>query len=225
MTSPVVVGRYLRRKQNSYIMRKITVLFVAVCVTSCSLSIQNKVETTNDANQIPFLGFIPEEHQEVLELIRSDIMWSEILKDSTRITEGVLENPDRNPLGGLSWGSPNFDKYMGEVEEVRPGLVEYIRHHQQAVVNIVKTRRVDDSLPETELFYGQLILKHVLQKNMEMPMLTQLELISQGAEYYAYRFQVLNYRKFDLASYTTYYPWYQVKFIFYEGYLDDYDYF
>lgn len=169
--------------------------------------VQNKAEITNDANQIPFEGFVPEEHQEVLELIRSDIMWSEILKDSTRIAEGVLENPDRNPLGGLSWGSPNIDKYMGEVGKVRPGLVEYIRHHQRAVVNIVKTRCVDESLPVAEQFFGQLILKHILQKNMEMPMLTQLELISQGAEYYAYRFQVLNYDEFDLASFTSYHSY------------------
>lgn len=54
-------------------------------------------------------------------------------------------------------------------------------------------------------------------------MLSQMELLSQGSDYYAYRYKVINYTEFDLGTFSSYHLWYQVKFIFKDGILSEYE--
>lgn len=207
-------------------MLKLYFLFLITLISYSCESVSRKVEdATEKVQTIAFEQFIPEENQEILELVRGDILISRLLRDSTSIAEEALENPDRNLLGGVSPGSPHFDEYMAEVKEVRPRLVNYINEYGPMVVELVKSGTYEESEIREQNFFRELILKYAERTKLEFPMISQLELISQGADYYAYRYKVINYKEFDLISFSSYQPWYRVKFIFEGGNLSHYEHF
>ncbi|MDP2890640.1 MAG: hypothetical protein Q8P34_16960 [Bacteroidota bacterium] len=207
-------------------MCKFCFLFLFVGIGfSCATVSQKKEESSAEVKAVAFEGFIPEENQEILEMVRGDILISKLLRDSTLIAEEVLVNPDRNLLGGVSPGSPHYEEYMAEVKEVRPRLVNYIEEYGPMVMELVKSRTYEESEIREQNFFRELILKYAERTKLEFPMLSQLELISQGADYYAYRYKVINYKEFDLISFSSYLPWYRVKFVFENGVLIEYEHF
>jgi len=191
-------------------------------VYSCNSVSQKKEESSEKVQNIAFDGFIPEGNQDILEQVRGDILISKLLKDSTSIAEEALENPDRNVLGGVSPGSPHFKEYMEEVKEVRPRVVKYINENQPMVIEVVKSGTYEESEIREQNFFRELIIKYAQRNKLEIPMLSQMELISQGVDYYAYRYKVINYKEFDLSTFSSYQPWYRVKFIFEDGTLSEY---
>lgn len=205
--------------------KMLILLLISVIFCSCE-SVRRQVEEASENVQtIAFEQFIPEENQEILELVRGDILISRLLKDSTSIAEEALENPDRNLLGGVSPGSPHFEEYMSEVKEVRPRLVSYVNEYGPMVIELVKSGTYEESEIREQNFFRELILKYAARNKLEFPMLSQMELISQGADYYAYRYKVINYKEFDLILFSSYQPWYRVKFIFEDGILSHYEHF
>jgi len=204
-------------------MWKFCLLFLLVgMVYSCNSVSQKKEESSEKVQNIAFDGFIPEGNQDILEQVRGDILISKLLKDSTSIAEEALENPDRNVLGGVSPGSPHFKEYMEEVKEVRPRVVKYINENQPMVIEVVKSGTYEESEIREQNFFRELIIKYAQRNKLEIPMLSQMELISQGVDYYAYRYKVINYKEFDLSTFSSYQPWYRVKFIFEDGTLSEY---
>ena len=222
-------GMYHSQNSNSLklnYMWKICLLFLLAVIGYSCKSVSRKVEESSEnVKKIAFEHFIPEENQEILELVRGDILISRLLRDSTLIAEEALENPDRNLLGGVSHGSPHFEEYMQEVKEVRPRLVTYIEENGPMVIEVVKSGTYEESEIREENFFWELILKYVARAKLELPMLSQLELLSQGSDYYAYRYKVINYTEFDLGTFSSYHPWYSVKFIFKDGILSEYKHF
>lgn len=204
-------------------MCKSSFLFLLIVISSaCTLVSQKKEESSEKVKPIAFENFIPEENQEVLEMIRGDVLISRLIRDSTLIAEEILVNPDRNILGGVSPGSPHYDEYMNEVNQVRHRLVIYISENQSKVIEAVKAGTFEESEIRENNLFNDLILKYAQRAKLEIPMLSKMNLLSQGSDYYAYRYKVINYQEFDLASFSTYNPWYSVKFVFKDGILVEY---
>ncbi len=207
-------------------MWKSCFLFLLIVVgSSCASVSQKKEESSEKVKPIAFENFIPEENQEVLEMIRDDILVSRLLRDSTLIAEEILVNPDRNILGGVSPGSPHYDEYMNEVNQVRHRVVIYISDNQPKVIETVKAGTFEESEIRENNLFNDLILKYAQRSKLELPMLSQMNLLSQGSDYFAYRYKVINYQEFDLASFSSYNPWYSVRFVFKGGILSEYQHF
>ena len=207
-------------------MWKSCFLFLLLVIgLSCVSVSQKKEESSEKDKPIAFENFIPEENQEVLEMIRGDILISRLLRDSTLIAEAILVNPDRNVLGGIYPGSPHFEEYMREVNQVRHRIVVYISDNQQKVIKTVKAGTFEESESRENNLFNDLILKYAQRVKLELPMLSKMNLISQSSDYYAYRYKVINYQEFDLASFSNYNPWYRVKFVFKDGVLSEYQHF
>jgi hypothetical protein len=207
-------------------MWKSSFLFLVIVISaSCALVSPKKEESSEKVKHIAFENFIPEENQEVLEMIRGDILISRLLRDSTLIAEEILVNPDRNILGGVSPGSPHYAEYMNEVNQVRHRIVVYISENQPKVIETVKAGTFEESEIRENNLFNDLILKYAQRAKLELPMLSQMNLLSQGSDYYAYRYKVINYPEYDFASFSTYNPWYSVKFVFKDGVLSEYQHF
>lgn len=207
-------------------MWKSCLLFLLVVIgSSCTSVSPKKEESSEKVKPIAFENFIPEENQEVLEMIRGDILINRLLRDSTLIAEEILVNPDRNILGGVSPGSPHYKEYMDEVNQIRHRVVVYISENQQKVIETVKAETFEESEIRENNLFNDLILKYAQRAKLELPMLSQMNLLSQGSDYYAYRYKVINYQEFDFASLSSYNPFYSVKFVFKNGVLSEYQHF
>lgn len=157
-------------------------LLIVIC-SSCASVRQKREESTEKVKPIAFENFIPEENQELLEMVRSDILISRLLRDSTLIAEDILVNPDRNIFGGVSPGSPHYEEYMNEVNQIRHRVVTYISENQPKVIETVKAGTFEESEIRENNLFNDLILKYAQRAKLELPMLSQMNLLSQGSDY------------------------------------------
>jgi len=208
----------------NHLKKSSLIVFLFFGLIACQDLSHQKKKMEERENRIAYNGFIPEEHQEILEKVRDDILLDRLLKDTIRIAEKALVNPERNRFGGIFYDGPHGKEYKKTVKDNCRRLVSFFRRNPRMAVKAAESKRIVD-VDEDEMRYLQyLIVKYVEDKKLGPPLLTRMKRLSQGLNYYVYAFQCANYPKFDIFSFTKYYPVYKVKFNFQDGYYCSYEY-
>ena len=200
-------------------MRKIYPALLFLVLGSCT-NTGRQTQIAAEEERIPYDYFVPEDHQQILEQIRNDILYSKLLEDSTLIAEEALEDAGRNVFDRVVYGKLSEENKM-LLSSIRTQVVRFLRSYPDVALEAVKTRIPPETETDDEQI-PELIVKYTIRKKLEPPMLTVMELLSQGLDYYVYEYQCANYPKIDPFTFERYCETYRVRFNFRNGYYTSY---